>query len=161
MCKHVFIYRKPLYWWLQTLSCVISTIDLDCPACVSVLHVQPWSGPNRKHRSSVDVGDTSHVLLQQHCLPGNIAPHSLMLCDITADTETICYQAVASQWPSLLIKLFQLSVDMPQYLYRTRTTCVYKYLQGFTVGCSIPAAHFLSLTSFITFSQNLLAPFSS
>jgi hypothetical protein len=32
--------------------------------------IQPWSGPNRKHRSSVDVsGVISRVPLQGHCPP--------------------------------------------------------------------------------------------
>jgi hypothetical protein len=38
------------------------------------------------------------------------------LCGVTAVTETMCFQAVASQWLYMLMKLFWLSAEMQQYL---------------------------------------------
>jgi hypothetical protein len=65
---------------------------------VPILQIQPLHGPNRKHSSSVDVGDVvSRVPLQWHCPPGPdrvatpLPAALLLLRDVTAVAVTVLF----------------------------------------------------------------------
>jgi hypothetical protein len=104
--------------WLQTLSRLLTWTEWPvCWFCKYSLHMDPtentvlllmWVTYNMFHCSGA-------VRLAPDCMATLLPMLSYYFVTSPLSQRRCGYQATALQWQSLLIKLFRLSVDMPQY----------------------------------------------